>query len=45
MDPRQIEMMMRYVDCLQVGVRNMQNFDLLKDLGKVRKPVLLKRGL
>jgi 3-deoxy-7-phosphoheptulonate synthase len=45
MDPRQIEMMMRYVDCLQVGARNMQNFDLLKELGKVRKPVLLKRGL
>ena len=43
--PRQIELMMRYVDCLQVGARNMQNFDLLKELGKVRKPVLLKRGL
>ena len=40
-----IEMMMLYVDCLQVGARNMQNFDLLKELGKVRKPVLLKRGL
>ena len=45
MDPRQIEMMTRYVDCLQVGTRNMQNFDLLKELGKVRTPVLLKRGL
>jgi 3-deoxy-7-phosphoheptulonate synthase len=45
MDPRPLEMMMRYVDCLQVGARNMQNFDLLKELGKVRKPVLLKRGL
>jgi 3-deoxy-7-phosphoheptulonate synthase len=45
MDVRVIEMMMRYVDCLQVGARNMQNFDLLKELGKVRKPVLLKRGL
>jgi len=45
MDPRQIEMMMRYVDCLQVGTRNMQNFDLLKELGRVRRPVLLKRGL
>jgi len=45
MDARQIEMMMRYVDCLQVGARNMQNFDLLKELGRVRKPVLLKRGL
>ena len=45
MDVRSIEMMMRYVDCLQVGARNMQNFDLLKELGKVRQPVLLKRGL
>src|SRR6185436_17490029 len=45
MDLRTIEMMMGYVDCLQVGTRNMQNFDLLKELGKVRKPVLLKRGL
>ena len=45
MDPRQIEMMMRYVDCLQVGARNVQNFDLLKELGKVKTPVLLKRGL
>ena len=38
MDPRQVEMMMRYVDCLQVGARNMQNFDLLKELGRVRQP-------
>jgi 3-deoxy-7-phosphoheptulonate synthase len=45
MDVRTIEMMMRYVDCLQVGARNMQNFDLLKELGRVRRPVLLKRGL
>ncbi len=45
MDPRALEMMMRYVDCLQVGARNMQNFDLLRELGKVRRPVLLKRGL
>jgi 3-deoxy-7-phosphoheptulonate synthase len=44
MDPRQIEMMLRYVDCLQVGARNMQNFDLLKELGRVKRPVLLKRG-
>jgi len=42
---RTIEMMMGYVDCLQVGARNMQNYDLLRELGKVRKPVLLKRGL
>jgi 3-deoxy-7-phosphoheptulonate synthase len=45
MDRSQIAMMMEYVDILQVGARNMQNFDLLRDLGKVRKPVLLKRGL
>jgi 3-deoxy-7-phosphoheptulonate synthase len=38
-------MMGRYVDCYQVGARNMQNFDLLKELGKVRRPVLLKRGM
>ena len=45
MDVRSIEMMLGYVDCLQVGARNMQNYDLLKELGRVRKPVLLKRGL
>jgi 3-deoxy-7-phosphoheptulonate synthase len=45
MDTRAIEMMLRYVDCLQVGARNMQNFDLLKELGRTRRPVLLKRGL
>jgi len=45
MDTRAIEMMLRYVDCLQVGARNMQNFDLLKELGRVRRPVLLKRGM
>src|SRR5262249_8210266 len=45
MDRNQIAMMLDYVDILQVGARNMQNFDLLKDLGKVRKPVLLKRSL
>jgi 3-deoxy-7-phosphoheptulonate synthase len=33
------------VDIIQVGARNMQNFDLLKELGKTRKPILLKRGL
>ena len=45
MDTRTVEMMLRYVDCLQVGARNVQNFELLKELGKVRRPVLLKRGL
>jgi len=38
-------MMLDYVDVFQVGARNMQNFNLLKELGKVSKPVLLKRGI
>jgi 3-deoxy-7-phosphoheptulonate synthase len=45
MDNSQIEKMYDYVDVFQVGARNMQNFDLLDALGKVDKPVLLKRGL
>jgi 3-deoxy-7-phosphoheptulonate synthase len=45
MDPSQIEMMMQYVDMFQVGARNMQNYYLLRALGEIRKPVLLKRGL
>src|SRR5206468_1559049 len=45
MDTRQVEMMEGYVDCFQIGARNMQNFDLLREVGKTRKPVLLKRGL
>lgn len=45
MDPRNLELMLRYVDCLQVGARNMQNYDLLKELGRVKRSVLLKRGL
>jgi len=45
MDQTQIPMMLDYVDMLQVGARNMQNYNLLKDLGKVSKPVLLKRGI
>jgi 3-deoxy-7-phosphoheptulonate synthase len=44
MNQTQIPMFLDYVDVLQVGARNMQNFDLLKELAKVRKPVLLKRG-
>jgi len=44
-DLRHVELVARYADCLQVGARNMQNFDLLTELGKVRKPVLLKRGM
>jgi 3-deoxy-7-phosphoheptulonate synthase len=45
MDQTQISMMLEYVDVLQVGARNMQNYYLLKELGKVAKPVLLKRGI
>ena len=45
MEISQIAMMMPYVDIFQVGARNMQNFNLLRELGKVRKPVLLKRGI
>ncbi|HEX4229702.1 MAG TPA: 3-deoxy-7-phosphoheptulonate synthase [Bryobacteraceae bacterium] len=45
MDQTQIPLLMGYVDILQVGARNMQNFNLLKELSKVRKPVLLKRGI
>jgi len=43
-DPREIETVSRYVDCLQVGARNMQSFELLRELGKAGKPVLLERG-
>jgi 3-deoxy-7-phosphoheptulonate synthase len=45
MEISQIEPMLPYVDILQVGARNMQNFNLLRELGKIRKPVLLKRGI
>ena len=45
MDITQIEPMMPYVDIFQVGARNMQNFNLLRELGAVRRPVLLKRGI
>ena len=45
MEISQIEPMLPQVDCFQVGARNMQNFNLLRELGQVRKPVLLKRGM
>src|ERR1700733_2627595 len=45
MDPSQIEIMLPFVDVLQVGARNMQNYHLLRGLGEVDKPVLLKRGM
>ena len=45
MDASQIEVMSKYVDIYQVGARNMRNFALLKDLGRTRKPIMLKRGI
>jgi 3-deoxy-7-phosphoheptulonate synthase len=45
MEISQIEPMLPYVDILQVGARNMQNFNLLRELGKIKKPIMLKRGI
>jgi 3-deoxy-7-phosphoheptulonate synthase len=45
MDTRDVELVERYVDIIQIGARNMQNFNLLKEVGLSKKPVLLKRGL
>ncbi len=45
MDPRDLDLVCRYADIIQVGARNMQNFRLLQEVGMVKKPVILKRGL
>lgn len=45
MDTRQVELVARYADILQVGARNAQNFDLLREVGQSQKPVMLKRGM
>ena len=45
MDPRQVPLVEKYADMFQIGARNMQNFDLLKEVGQTRKAVLLKRGM
>jgi 3-deoxy-7-phosphoheptulonate synthase len=45
MDPRDADLVDRYADVIQIGARNMSNFDLLREVGKLRKPILLKRGL
>ncbi len=45
MDPRDIDLVARYADIIQIGARNMQNFRLLTEVGKLGKPVILKRGL
>ena len=44
-DPRDVAWVSEYADVLQIGARNMQNFSLLKEVGRIRKPVLLKRGM
>jgi len=45
MDPRQVSLVDRYADMFQIGARNMQNFNLLSEVGQTKKPVLLKRGM
>jgi len=45
LDTRHVELVNKYADCFQIGARNMQNFELLKEVGKTNRPVLLKRGL
>jgi 3-deoxy-7-phosphoheptulonate synthase len=45
MDTRQVELIAEYTDILQIGSRNMQNYPLLKEVGMLRKPILLKRGM
>src|SRR6185436_14797411 len=45
LDTETAELVAEHADCLQVGARNMQNFSLLKKLGRIKKPVLLKRGM
>src|SRR5438477_1512202 len=45
MDPRQIGIVCEFTDMIQIGARNMQNFDLLKEVGQAHKPILLKRGM
>lgn len=44
MEPSQIPLFIRYVDIIQIGARNMQNFNLLREIGRINKPILLKRG-
>ena len=45
MDPQEIDLLVEYVDIIQIGARNMQNFSLLKRLGSLKTPIMLKRGL
>lgn len=45
MDPRNVELVCKYADILQIGTRNMQNYDLLREVGKVKTAVMVKRGM
>ncbi len=45
MDTKDVKLAASYADCIQIGTRNMQNFSLLKAVGKIKKPILLKRGM
>lgn len=45
MDTRDVDLVAKYADIIQIGARNMQNFKLLREVGKIQKPILLKRGL
>jgi 3-deoxy-7-phosphoheptulonate synthase len=45
MDVRNLDLIMKYADVIQIGARNMQNFDLLKEVGRTKMPILLKRGI
>jgi 3-deoxy-7-phosphoheptulonate synthase len=45
MDPSQLPLLVKYSDILQIGARNMQNFNLLREAGKVERPVMIKRGI
>lgn len=45
MNPREVDLVAQYADIMQVGARNVQNFSLLKELGQLKKPILLKRGM
>lgn len=45
MNPREVDLVAKYTDVMQVGARNIQNFSLLKEIGRVKKPILLKRGM
>ncbi len=45
MNPREVDLIAKYADVLQIGARNVQNFSLLKEIGRLKKPILLKRGM